>query len=715
MDQKILKGEIPFVSILLPLIAGIAFAILFPPLANINSAVVNIEVVVLLIFIFCIFFYKRLNLYKHRWLSGLLFNCLIALSGFCLTVNKSDKLHENHFSKQQHKFLVCAITSEPRLSGDILRFETKVRQSLNEVKTMPSTGNLLIALKIDSLNGLQLRYGDLILISSQTKEIDPPFNPNEFDFKSYLAYHSIYRQTFINAGQIKVITRNQGNTLIQKSLGIRQKLVDRFNRFIPDKNSSAVASTLILGYRADLSSEILSAYSKTGTMHVLSVSGMHVGIVFLVAAFLLKSLDRNRKLKFFKVLILLLFVWAYTMLTGFSAAACRAAVMISFVIIGKGANRNLNTYNLLAISAVLLLIYNPFFIVDVGFQLSYLAVAGLVFLYPKIYNILSFNNSLADKIWAASSLSMAAQLATSPLSLYYFHQFPIYFLVSNLFIVVPSTLIMYAGLAFIAFPIDIVSKPLGIFLDESIRVTNLVLSKIEHLPFASLSGIWINTNQYLLLYVLIIVVVFAFSFREKRLVWATAVVLFLLALQNAFISIRQKDNYEIVFYSLRKSNAIGFFDGKNASLVTSLTADDKTYKFSINPSIDFRGIEKFNLISSDSSITGNHFAIASNFMQFRKKRILIWDRKFNYKTFTHPLNVNAVVISDNPNIKVADIIASTHAEILLVDASNKDYNIIRWKKEANELGLKCYVLKRNPAYIINLSGLKNSDRDKQIF
>lgn len=196
----------------------------------------------------------------------------------------------------------------------------------------------------------------------------------------------------------------------------------------------------------------MEAYSKTGTMHVLSVSGMHVGIVFLVLSFLFKPLDKFHALSYFRIFLIVPAIWFYAMISGFSSPVCRAALMISLVVIGKVLHRNLNSYHIIAISAFFLLLYNPFFLFDVGFQLSYLAVFGLVYFHPKLYQLFHFHNKIFDYLWSYCALSIAAQLATFPLGLYYFHQFPLYFLLSNLLILLPVTLIMYLGILLLFIP-----------------------------------------------------------------------------------------------------------------------------------------------------------------------------------------------------------------------------------------------------------------------
>jgi len=408
--EQIIKGEIPFVRILIPLIIGISTSYLFLPSFGLLSVSICFTLVMLLLLAYLIVFYKIHYNYHYRWLIGVLVNTIIFLSGYDLTAYKSQRVNESHFSKAEYEMLVITVCSEPKLSGDILRFESEVQQGYSKGHFYPLVGQLLIALKRDPTQNY--RYGDILLIPASYSEVEGPYNPSEFNYKTYLADHGIYHQTFFNSNQVRLLNRNQGNALVTFAFKLREKLVLKFNKYISDRDAASVASTLILGYRADLSKEVLDAYSKTGTMHVLSVSGMHVGIVFMVMVFLLKFMDRSKKLRLIRAVLMIVLVWFYVIITGFCPAACRAGMMISFVIIGKAIQRSQNTYNLLAISAVLLFVYDPFFLLDVGFQLSYLAILGLVYLYPKIYRLFYIKNWIGDKLWSYISVSTAAQLAT---------------------------------------------------------------------------------------------------------------------------------------------------------------------------------------------------------------------------------------------------------------------------------------------------------------
>lgn len=700
--EFIQKGEIPFVRILAALISGIAIALLQLPDEQLFSKLKILFPVLAAVFILFHLGYKKLELYRFRWIGGGLVFLIIGLAGYILAAVHSERLNKSHFARTSQELLFAVIKSEPSKSGDILRFTAEVKSRESRKAVGPAGGKLLIALKLSDAQKVPYRYGDLLLIPSIFNEVEPPYNPFEFDFKAYLAHKAIYHQTFINEDQVKLLKRNEGNPLISYALQLRQKLVKRFSRFIENEDAAAVASTLILGYRADLSREVLNAYAATGTMHVLSVSGMHVGILFFFLDFMLKWMNQRKGLKIFKTILLLMIIWLYALITGFSAAVCRAALMLSFIIIGKALHRRTNTYNLLAISAVLLLVYNPYFLLDVGFQLSYLAVAGLIYFYPKIYHSLYFKNYLADKAWGCISLSIAAQLATFPLSMYYFHQFPLYFLISNLFIILPTVIIMYAGLVFAALPFHAVSEVSGWILGKTILFTNSGLAAIENFPLAVINRIWINHWEYILLYLLVFLIFLACTMKKKTMLGLSLLIVLFLASGSSVKKIKQQSTGSIVFYSLRKNTAAGFFEGRDAYLITDLRPSDKAFTFSIQPSLDAQHAASRHFLKPDGKLKTGSFYSEGHFIQFKNWKMLLYDRNFKHRNLKRHIHVNAVLISGSPNVSISRLAENIQFDLLLIGGTNSDYKIHQWQQEAAKMKIDCYVLKKNPAFKVDL-------------
>jgi competence protein ComEC len=697
----IFKGEIPFVRLLIPLILGIIIALNHGH-PFIYSWGKFILLIIQIIFLILWLGYKKYSLFRWSWVFGLFIYFYLSILSYTLTVHYSGKFNPQYFSAQKSEFLVLRIVNEPKLDASLLRAETEVQASYIKNDFFKSTGKLMLSIKIDSLVKTDFQYGDLLLVPSKYKVIDDSYNPNEFDYKAYLSNKTIYYQQFIDLVDVRKIGVNQGYSFIYYALLLRKELVDKFIQFLPDKEASALAGALILGYRADLSRDLIEAYSKTGTMHVLSVSGMHVGIVFLVLSFLLKPMNKTRKLVLIRAFIIISVIWFYSLLTGFSPSVCRAALMLSFVVLGKALNKNQNTYNLMAISAFFLLLYHPFYLIDLGFQLSYLAVAGLVYFHPIIYHLFYIKNKFLDYIWSYSALSIAAQLATFPISIYYFHQFPLYFLISNLLVVFPVALIMYAGIAFLIIPSVLISKLLGAFLNTLINWTNAILYHIENLPFSAIEGIWINNFELYLINALIILLVLWTSLKAKSVIWLAFIFCFLISFSFSLKSIQNYDRHELIFYSLRKNTAISYFHQGKSVLISDLDSLDKTFNHSIKPSMSSRGIDKPRFLSLEDQISCENYWLGDNFMQFANFKVIRWKNEFNHLALSNKIDVDVVLISNMKTINFQYLINQVDFKILIFESNIPEYKTKKWLEESKKLNINSLSLNKNPAYIVKL-------------
>ncbi len=694
------KGELIFVRLLFPLVLGITAGTVLPTLVFIYHLTLLLSILSL-IFVWCsTYFYKRYKIYLSRWKPGLAVNLLVFFAGVALAISKDPRISKSHFSKYTDQGLVLVVNSEPKQNKGILRFEGKAEQGLVNRKFQCREGGLLVALKQGD-SPSTLRYGDKILIPAAFTEVEPPYNPYEFDYRAFLANRGIYHQIFADESEIRVLSRAADNSIIGFSQALRRSLVLKYSKYIHNDEAAAVASTLILGYKAELSREVLSAYSKTGTMHVLSVSGMHVGLVFYILNALLWFMGRNKALRILRAVIIISLIWFYAVITGFSPSVCRAAVMLSIYVLGKAIYRNTNSYNLVAVSAVFLLVYNPIFLFDVGFQLSYLAVLGLIYFYPKIYHLLYIKNGLGDKIWSYTALSCAAQLATFPLGMYYFHQFPVYFLVSNLFIVLPVIVTMYLGIAFLFIPWNNVLKPLGQCLERGIIFMDEGLYRIEKLPFATVSA-YNGLPYYLILYLLIVLLVWSLQYRNKRTLYAAFACVFLLVSYHSFSSILLLNQRNITFYSLRKNTAFSFFSSGQANVFSDLDSAHKTISFSVHAAIESKSDEMRYHYLKDA-VGSKPISSNGRFFQFGNWRMLLWDKTLDRYSFSHRLSVDALLLSGKPKVKLKELVKNVNFKLLLIDATNPDYLIKQWSEEASALSLNYYVLKKKPAYSLTLN------------
>lgn len=692
------KAEIVFVRILVPFILGIICAYIF---ASNKSLLLLVSVNVFLFFVLLVInaFYKKFKAYQFKAVIGILFHFFIFAFGGLICTLHNQSFKTDYFANEDYEYLKVWIANEPEQTNDILRFETNVTQAYVNNKATAKSGKLLLALKLNETKPIKLKYGDELLISAQYLEVEPPYNPAEFDFKAWLASKNIYHQSFVNQDHLIKLGENKGNSIINYALEVRQRQVATYRKLIKNDEAFAVASTLVLGYRSDLSKETLNAYSKTGTIHALSVSGMHVGIIYIFLNWALFFLDKKLLGRILKLVLISSLIWYYSLLTGFSPSVLRSAVMLSVFIIAKSFNRNSNSYNILAFTAICLLIYNPFLVWDVGFQLSFLAVFGLIYLQPKIYSWMYVKNKWLEKLWATVAMSLAAQLATYPLSIYYFHQFPVYFIVANLFILIPLTLMMYLGIAILMLRVYFLAPA----FEWIITFTNNGLKWIAELPFSGINSIWITKWQLLALSIILSMLIYSLSKRPNKKLFFASIVLFI---AYQFVVLVQKENFsgqqKIIHFTLRKNYATAFIEGNGATLVTDLTKSDKNFEFFVKPALDQLQVSELNFLAMSSDTITESFVKKQNQIVFNNYRILVIDSSLNYKNITNKPSFESVWLHKNPKLKIEQITTEISFKNLVIDASNKDYRIKEFVNDANKKRLNHFVLKKNKAYLVNL-------------
>ncbi|MCC8426221.1 ComEC/Rec2 family competence protein [Mucilaginibacter sp. UR6-11] len=692
------KGEIPFVVLIIPFLLGTTLGLSFA-FAALLFWIAGPLVLSGAAFIVLNLTYARFGLYKARWIGGSLITLFLFLCGWLSVIRGTELNNDTHFSRKPAQYLVVKINNEPAVKNGLVRFTANVEQQITNRKSIPTSGTLLITVKDTTAN--KLYYGDELLIPAKYNAADPPFNPAEFNYKQYLANQNICRQAFLYPGQYVVRAHGKGNPVIAFSLRLRQRLVEKLKTNMHDTSALAVASTLILGYKADLSNELLQAYSKTGTIHILSVSGGHVAIIYLLLNIVFGFLGRYQNGKPVKAILIITLIWYYSLLTGFSPAVCRAALMISLVIIGKTYSRYINTLNILAVSAFMLLLYNPYLIADVGFQLSYLAVAGLIIFQPLVYKWLTFKNKWADKLWAAGTVSIAAQVVTFPLSAFYFHQFPVYFLLSNLIITLPVLVIMYAGLACLLVPqLPYLSAGLGYILEKSILLMNKALVLIEYSPFAGIGKIWFTTFEYLLAYVIIICLFYFLSDRKKWLLMAGLTTMLILGTSISLKRINALRQTGIVFLNLKKHPGLIFKHGDKAVIIADINHTDKIYQYSIQPYLDSSKVADTMICGLAKNIRSTFLVKSDNLIQFENKKILLFNQQLQHRRLPEKLNIDYLYITGNPQTSVGQLNENYNYAMLIIDGSNADRSVSEWEKQAKYLNVNYRVLKRNKSLVV---------------
>ncbi len=648
-------------------------------------------------------FYNRFRVHRIAWLGGVTLSLILFCAGWLGTYRGNELNNTNHFAKLKANYLIVKIVSEPAAKGIYTRFNAQVQSLVTGKYTRRATGSLLVTFVADN-NSHKARYGDVWLIPATYKHIDPPYNPAEFNYRRYLANQNIYYQSFLPLPYARLLKRNHGNGLIAFSLKTRQQMVAAIKTYLQQPEAAAIASTLLLGYKADLSSEVLQAYSKTGTIHVLSVSGAHVAVIFWLISTLLKPFRHHRYGKWLNAGLSLVLIWGYAILTGLSPAVCRAAVMLSLIILSKAGSRPVHTLNVLAVSAFGLLLYNPLLIADVGFQLSYLAVFGLLVVQPIIYELKEFKNPVARKLWYAVSASLAAQIITFPLSAYYFHQFPVYFLISNLLILIPAEAIVVIGAIFLTSTFipnfKVFSQWSGYLLEQIIVWMTRVLTSIEHLPYASIGKIWLTSFEHWCWYLLIGFMLYFLAYKKATMLKLSLACVLVLCISSSWKAIQTQQTERIVFFNVKKNTATLFQKGRQAVLVTNLTLADKSYQYSIQPCLDSLGIDSLLFCQPQQSLQTTFLKKQNNYVQFMQKSVLLFNPSLEKTVLREKLPVDYVLISQNPYTNIKKLNNTYTYHYLIAEASNSPQRLKKLTAEADSLHINLFNLRRNKSYIV---------------
>ncbi|HWY39147.1 MAG TPA: ComEC/Rec2 family competence protein [Bacteroidia bacterium] len=566
-------NRVPFLRILFPFTAGISLWLLGKQNTPQLVFIAGIYGLCLLVYFFLAGKTNELS----KFIFGATLQLFLFITGWTLCNLNNEKERSQHYINLLSSEPVCFsgyVSEIPAEKSKSIKAEITLQQARINGQWKNTTGKI-IAYFEKTVAARKIAPGQHIAFSGSLQEVQAPLNPHEFDYKNYLALKNIFYTVYLKEDTWKVIRAEQNFSLFTFTQKIRQRLLDTYRESGLQESEFALVAALVLGYDDEIDRPLMNAYSHTGTLHVLSVSGLHVGIIYVLLGYMLAFLDRNKKLIWLKVFLILGFLWFFVLLSGFSAPAVRAALMFSLILTGKTLFANVEVANIVFVSAFVSLCYDPFWLANAGFQLSYIAVLGIIYLYPYFYNMLTFSSGWLDKVWALCAVSMAAQLATFPITVYYFHQFPALFLLTNLVLIPVSTFVMYGGMLVLLFCKAVFfSKTLVWCTGLLVKFMNASALFFDGLPFCVIDNIHLSVINMLLMYVLISLVFLAIEHRSRRILVSS----FLLAVAMLFISIfydlEAKKNNELVIYHSDKSTAMGVFTGTKYTEI-SAPVDDR--------------------------------------------------------------------------------------------------------------------------------------------
>lgn len=687
----------PFLRLVLFFCAGILGGIYLPDVLEIGIAKILIGILGSL---FIVIAYYRSKGKLKSVNPGVIGLVVVSLAGYIQVYNSTDYRIPNHIIHDADtiQYYKVVVIRQPQEKKNSWKVEARVFAVQHRNFWSERTGNVLLYFPKGEFKE-SFQYGDALLLKGCPRLLPEPANPGEFDYKRFLTFRKIYHQHFLRGNDVNLIGYEPPNMLIDYSIQARIWADDVLKRNVSGEREQATASALVLGITDSLDSDLLGAYSATGSLHVLSVSGLHVGIIYWLILLVLKPLNKSVSGKWTLAIFSIVVLWAYAFITGLSPSVLRAVTMFSCVAIARPWSKRTNIYNTLAVSAFCLLLYEPYLIMSVGFQLSFLAVIGIVYLQPVLSRVWEPENWLWNNVWQITCVSVAAQLATFVLGLLYFHQFPVYFLLSNLFVIPASFVVLVLGIVLISIGfLQPLAGLIGFLLEWSIKILNYGVFKMEALPFSLIDRVYITTFQSWLLILVILLIVFLFEFRRFSTMTAITLCVICFGFARWIHFDKEINTQRFTVYNVSGHSAWDLIDRGHAYFFTDsmLIKDEERIRFHIQPNRLQHGV--------NDVYSGTQLILSRSFPGCRvvvKNDITIL--QITGKEFLPPKNINLdyVVLGNNA---ISDIhkISSLKCKKLILDSSNSFYFASRMLKKTEKLPFETYSVLHQGAFVTKL-------------
>ena len=681
-------NKAPAVRLLLPFICGIALQWYRP----VPPALLLTAVVTLFIALIAHSFLPISQKFRLSTAHGLLFHALFLTVG-AVSVQFNDVREDPQwFAHVTAPSMMLLKLEEPLVEKpNSYKAVASVVQVYGGDRSHTSSGRLIIYFSKDS-SFLKLSYGSLLLVKKSLQEVGNSGNPGGFDFKRYSLFQGITHQVYLTPPELVVLPRKDSQPWKQHLFESRAFIVDILRQHISGAKEQGLAEALLIGYKDDLDKNLVQAYSNTGVVHVIAISGLHLGIIYWILLFFTKSLSRRRT-ALLRLLLIVAGLWIFSFLAGAQPSVLRSAVMFSAIAWSTVINRKSSIYNTLALSAFVLLCFNPFWLWDLGFQLSYTAVLSIVLFYKPIYNWLYFPNKGIDFFWSLAAASLAAQLLTLPISIYHFHQFPLLFLVANLFAVPLSSAILIGELLLCALHfLTPLADLLGRLLQWMIEIMNTSVENLDAVPFAVWNGLSISMLQVGVLYGVIAAA--AHWLLEKKLASlriALAGCLLFSGLRTASFMIAAQQK-KIIVYNVAKHPAMELVSGR----ACLFGGDPELERV---PLLRTFHIQPSRIQHRVAPIPGQELPYS---FSFGGKTVLRIGSSLRLKQAKIKPAIDLLVLSRNPKLYMGTLANTFAIKQVVIDASVPQWKSKLWQKDCDSLGIACYSVREKGAFVMNL-------------
>lgn len=670
-------NKIPFFRFLVPFVLGIL---------SINVVAYGSNALYYLLASFVgvsTLYLMHLRKVTSKWVFLISVDVFLFLFAAIYTHNVRSIEHQNSFVKylsEKDAYLYVKVSDLPVPKERSIQMQLTVLGVSHHQEFAPAAGKIMAYLSKQELQRIPA-VGELMLIPAKINEVQGPMNPDAFDFRAFMNRRGIYFTTYVKAGTYRLCGKSSHETLFDKGLMIKHRIIERMRHAGLNTNAFSICIALLTGYDDEIDKDVIERFSHSGTLHILSVSGLHVGLIYVFLNFILGLADKKDRHLLLRFGLVVAILWVFALITGFSPPVLRSVIMFCLLGIGKYffKGTSSNQLNVLFVSAFILLLIDPFWLYDTGFLLSYSAMFGILYFYPKLVKLHEPNSRLSSYVWQSTVMSVSATVATLPVSLYMFHQFPIWFILANL-IMVPftSVLLLLSSLALlnnsvisavINWLIDLMLKFIEVFNDRKMGYADMI---------------HFNLWDVLFLVVLIIIVTRVFMTRNFQTMVSMFIVLITWQIFALMDSYEAKQDCELVVYHSPRSSVSSLKNG-NTTLVD------------VHGEVQLNRVMRPNLIRYNYTDTLHR---SFDYVSFQNKGIFFLRKGTTF----HELGMRKVshlVISNNavPDLEMLD---KWDLDLVIADASNSAGSIDKIKELCFKKGLPFYNIKQKGAFVVKL-------------
>ena len=683
----------PFIRFLVPLIAGIILQWYFQIHPFVLWILLPGSAIITIAFFFIPFFER----YRLSAVTGLAVSGMFIAIGGLLSWYKNIQHDEGWFGKKykdEHS-LVITLLEDPVEKTKSYKANASVDLVLQNDTFIKTKGTIILYFKKDS-SLADLAYGSQLVISKPLQEIKNSGNPGGFNYKRYSLFQGITHQVYLKENEFEILPTTNRKFLNRFLNASRSKVLSILRTYIKGEKELGLAEALLIGYKDDLDKTLVQSYSNTGVVHVIAISGLHLGLIYWLLAWFFKPLQ-NRKVRWLRPVLILIGLWLFSLLAGAQPSVLRSAVMFTCIVLGDAFKRKSSIFNTLALSALLLLCINPYWIWDVGFQLSYGAVLSIVIFMQPIYHWFYIKNKALDFIWKLNAVTISAQILTIPIGIYHFHQFPANFLLTNFLAVPLSSFILLAEilLCIVSF-IPTVAIFIGKIISWLIWIMNSYIERIEKLPFSLRDGLQISIPQAILL--MAVAGCFGVWLMEKNksaFRYGLIALLGFVALRTVSF-IQAYNRQQLIVYNVPQKQAIDFIDRRKYLFVgdSGLLADDFVRNFHLKPSRVLHRVEPAQRLEN--------YQQEEDLIIYKNKKILSFDKTKHFSPIKSKVPVDLLLVSGNPKLYFNKLSETFLVKQVVFDGSCPSWKISYWKKDCDSLNIPYHIVSEKGAFVMNL-------------